>query len=244
VEPSYEGRTPAFWTDSGSTNFQRLHKADGRNPDLFPKKFSNSFGIKRRFLHLSLFEGSSQIMKIFDRLSTSLALKNRIAERRCRLYRIAYAWSGDPHIADDLAQEAITLAISKRHQLRDPTRLESWLYTVLNNCWREHLRSRRFDAELDSNALECDHCPERLNLSGELAERVIEYMAKLPEGQRQVLSLVALEGLSYREVAEILGIPMGTVMSRLFRARRYLADRLYGESDPPDNSRPYIRRVK
>lgn len=183
-------------------------------------------------------------MKILDRLSNARTLKTRIAERRCRLYKIAYAWCGDPHIADDLVQETLTLAISKRHQLRDPARLGSWLYTVLNNCWREHLRSRRSDIELDSHTLECDHCPERLNQAGELAERVIEHMAGLHEGQRQVLSLVVIEGLSYRDVAEILDIPMGTVMSRLSRARRYLADRLYADSNPPDDSRSYIRRVK
>ena len=183
-------------------------------------------------------------MKILDRLSTARALKTRIAERRCRLYRIAYAWCGDPHIADDLVQDAITLAISKRHQLREPDRLDSWLYTVLNNCWREYLRSRRPDVEFESHHFECDRCPERVNQAVELTERVVEYMARLPVGQRQVLSLVALEGLSYKDVADVLEIPMGTVMSRLYRARRYLADRIYGDSDPPDNSRPYIRRVK
>ena len=183
-------------------------------------------------------------MKIFDRLGTARALKHRIADRRCRLYRIAYSWCGDPSIADDLVQEAITLAIGKRHQLREQARMDSWLYTVLANCWRAHLRNRRADGELDSQVLACDRCPERVNQAGELARLVFEHMACLPEGQRQVLSLVALEGMSYRDVAEVLDIPMGTVMSRLSRARRYLAERIAEHDEPSGNVRPYIRRVK
>jgi RNA polymerase sigma-70 factor (ECF subfamily) len=122
--------------------------------------------------------------------------------------------------------------------------LDSWLYSVLNNCWREHLRGRRPDAELDEEAHECTRCPERVNLSGELVERVSELMARLPDGQRQVLSLVALEELSYREVAEALGIPIGTVMSRLSRARQFLSDRLSVGNEPAPSSRGHLRRVK
>jgi RNA polymerase sigma-70 factor (ECF subfamily) len=69
-------------------------------------------------------------------------------------------------------------------------------------------------------------------------------MARLPEGQRRVLSLVALEGFSYKEVADTLGIPIGTVMSRLSRARVFLADRVSAESEPAPASRPHLRRVK
>jgi RNA polymerase sigma-70 factor (ECF subfamily) len=69
-------------------------------------------------------------------------------------------------------------------------------------------------------------------------------MAHMPEGQRQVLSLVALEEFSYREVAETLDIPIGTVMSRLSRARRFLADRIGAAAASPRASRPYLRRVK
>jgi RNA polymerase sigma-70 factor (ECF subfamily) len=183
-------------------------------------------------------------MKIIDRLCAARALKGLIAERRGRLYKVAYAWCGERHLADDLVQEAMTRAMGKCHQLRDPTRLDSWLYSILNNCWREHLRGQRADFELDDDTLACTRCPERLNLSGELAQRVFELMNRLPEGQRQVLSLVALEEFSYREVAETLDIPIGTVMSRLSRARRFLADQIGAATAPPRVSRPYLRRVK
>ena len=183
-------------------------------------------------------------MHIIDRLCAARALKERIATRRVRLYKVAYAWCGEPHLADDLVQEAMARAMDKYLQLRDPSRLDSWLYSILNNCWREHLRGRRPETELDDQAHESTHCPERINLSSELTERVFELMSRLPEGQRQVLSLVALEELSYREVAEALDIPIGTVMSRLSRARQFLADRLSAANKPLAETRPKLRRVK
>jgi RNA polymerase sigma-70 factor (ECF subfamily) len=183
-------------------------------------------------------------VKIIDRLCAARALKGRIAGRRGRLYKVAYAWCGEPHLADDLVQEAITRAMDKCLQLRDPTRLDSWLYSILNNCWREHLRGRRPHVELGDQDLECNRCPERANLSGDLVERVSELMARLPEGQRQVLALVALEELSYREVAEALDIPIGTVMSRLSRARQFLAGQLGAANEPVASARRYLWRVK
>jgi RNA polymerase sigma-70 factor (ECF subfamily) len=183
-------------------------------------------------------------MNIFDRPCAARALKVRVAERRARLYRVAYAWCGERHLADDLVQETMARAMDKHGQLRDPSRLDSWLYSILNNCWREHLRARRPDVDIDDRDLECDRCPERVNLSGELAERIILLMARLPEGQRRVLALVALEELSYRDVAETLDIPIGTVMSRLSRARSFLAERMTADVEPVATARPYLRRVK
>ena len=183
-------------------------------------------------------------MIIIDRLCAAGALKARIAERRTRLYRVAYAWCGERFLADDLVQEAITRALDKSRQLKDPSRLDSWLYTILNNCWREHLRARRPHADLDDQDLEYTCCPEQINASRELAEGIFALMALLPEGQRQVLALVSLEEFSYREVAETLDIPVGTVMSRLSRARRFMADRLAAENGPTETSRPHLRSVK
>lgn len=184
-------------------------------------------------------------MAIIDRLCAARALKRRIADQRGRLYRVAYSWCGERHLADDLAQEAIARGMYKCYQLQDPARLNSWLYTILNNCWREHLRTQqgRAEVDLDEDMPACAECPEQINLTGELAERVLRMMRELPSGQRQVLSLVALESFSYRQVAEILDIPIGTVMSRLSRARRFLVDRLRAAeaATPPP---VYLKRVK
>ena len=98
--------------------------------------------------------------------------------------------------------------------------------------------------EVAENDLECTRCPERLNASGELADRVLKLMHRLPQNQRQVLALVALEEFSYREVAETLDIPIGTVMSRLSRARRFLTEQLDAASEPVITRNVHLRRVK
>lgn len=183
-------------------------------------------------------------MTIIERLGGARVPKERIAERRRRLYKVAYAWCCDRNLADDLVQETLTRAMSKRHQLRDPSLLDSWLYSILNNCWREHLRRRRPETELDEESLECTRCPERVNQASELAQCVLDLMSRLPEGQRQVLSLVALEDLSYREVADVLDIQIGTVMSRLCRARQTLLEGFETLQQPVESPRPYLRRVK
>ena len=109
---------------------------------------------------------------------------------------------------------------------------------------REYLRMQPVQIEIADHDMECTHCPERLNVSGELAERLLELMRRLPENQRQVLALVVLEDFSYREVAETLNIPIGTVMSRLSRARRYLAEQLHTASEPVNTPDFHLRRVK
>ena len=78
-----------------------------------------------------------------------IPLKRRIAESRDRLYRVALAWCGDEMLADDLVQETMTSGIVNRRQLRDEKRLFAWLYSILNNNWRRHLRSRKVHEELD-----------------------------------------------------------------------------------------------
>jgi RNA polymerase sigma-70 factor (ECF subfamily) len=201
-------------------------------------------GITGALLHLSLTNGGKVDVTIIERLCSARALKHRIAERRGRLFKVAYAWCGDRHLADDLVQETISRAINKCHQLSEPSRLNGWLYSILNNCWREHRRMQRGQIEVDDNDLECTRCPERLNLSGELAERLLELIKCLPERQRQVLALVVLEDFSYRMVADALDIPIGTVMSRLSRARRFLAEQLQIASEPVNTGHSRLRRVK
>jgi RNA polymerase sigma-70 factor (ECF subfamily) len=183
-------------------------------------------------------------MNVIERLRTGRDLKRRIANRRNRLYKVAYAWCGDGYLADDLVQDALARALDKAHQLKDPARLDSWLYSILNNCWREHLRSRRPDVELDEEKLECPRCPEWIAARDDLAERVQELIDKLPMGQRQVVTLIALEEFTYKEVAEALDIPIGTVMSRLARARQFMCERLNAANRVVEMPRPQLRRVK
>lgn len=151
-------------------------------------------------------------------------LVEQIKASRVRLYRLAFAWCHDTVLADDLAQEALTRGLSRLEQLREPERLISWLFAILNRCWIDHLRTRREDfddeilAELPSDLPGPDSHAERQ----QTVNRVRAAVAALPLGQRQAVTLVDLEDFSYAEVAEILTIPIGTVMSRLCRARASL----------------------
>ena len=188
-------------------------------------------------------------MNIIKQLCTARAIKNRIADSRLRMYRVAVAWCRDTSLADDLVNESIAIALEKYKQLKDPTRLDSWMYSILNNCWRQYLRNRKQDDDIDSHTLRNTCCPEHVNLYSELAMKVFDLMEALPDGQRQTLSLITLEGLSYREVADSLDVPIGTVMSRLARARKFIDGQLTDEqpqrtSKQTSFNTTHIKRVK
>lgn len=137
-------------------------------------------------------------------------------------------------VADDLVQETLENALAKSHQLREVDRLYAWMYSIMNNRWRHYLRRQRPDCELDESQHASDSDPEALSGQQEVVTRVRAAIARLPVGQREVLTLVDLEGFAYQEVADILEIPIGTVMSRLNRARGFLQTALRSmQSDSP-----------
>ena len=162
------------------------------------------------------------------------------------LYRIAYAWCHDAALADDLVQEALAKAWARRAQLRDEASLKAWMVSIMNHCWLDHLRGRReFDDvdalqdEIESGADTPEVCCNR----EQVIACVRAAVARLPLGQRQVLTLVDLEEFGYAEVADILNIPVGTVMSRLSRARARLKNMLDSAVRQP-GAQPLLRRVK
>jgi RNA polymerase sigma-70 factor (ECF subfamily) len=171
--------------------------------------------------------------------------RRRLEAMRPRLYRLAYAWCHDASLADDLAQEALAKAMARQDQLREEAALEGWLFSILNNCWRDHLRNRRDFADIedvDEVVLSHDDSPEKLYASRQATRRVRRAIASLPMAQRQVVTLVDIEECSYAEVAAILAVPVGTVMSRLARARQALKATLLKEE--AGAGRPMLRRVK
>lgn len=161
-------------------------------------------------------------MGIIERLCRDRQFREGLGKCRTRLFRMALAWSGCRATADDLVQETLTRALNYRHQLREIEKLPNWLFSILGNCWREHLRRQRPGVPLDEDQAVDWQCPEREHQRDDVVSRVRAEVARLPLGQRQVLTLVDLEGMSYAETAEIVGIPIGTVMSRLSRARATL----------------------
>ena len=146
-----------------------------------------------------------------------------------------YVWvlTQQSDIADDLVQDTLVRALRSEHLFHGGD-LRSWLYTILTNLNRNRLRSLARRPVL--SPIEDNDAPD---LAGpEAVGRDIERaLALLVEEQRAALLLVVLEGLSYREVAEVQGVPIGTVMSRLARARMQIKTYLEG-------GRPALRRVK
>lgn len=169
------------------------------------------------------------MMNFFSFLQGDTETRGQLKERRTRLYRVAYSWCHDRALADDLAQEALTRGLARLHQLRDPAQLDSWLFKILHNCWRDCFRCQKgfqdID-ELEDYHYAHDNTPEHIHSRSQVVDRVRAAVALLPIGQRQVLTLIDLEEFSYKQVAEILEIPVGTVMSRLCRGRQSLKVKL------------------
>jgi RNA polymerase sigma-70 factor (ECF subfamily) len=149
------------------------------------------------------------------------------------LRRYARALTRDTDIADDLVQDTLVRALRSEHLFHGGD-IRSWLYTILTNLNSNRLRSlsrRPAMTPIDDTDAPDAAGPEA---GGRDIERAL---AALVEDQRTALLLVVLEGLTYREVAEVQGVPIGTVMSRLARARVQIKAYLDGE-------RPPLRRVK
>ncbi len=149
-----------------------------------------------------------------------------IVELIPRLRRYARALAGDRLAADDLVQDTLERAWSKFHLYRRGTDLRAWLFTVMHNVYVNQLRAARPTAPLDEDLPELAQ-PAR-EADGLVLRDLASAIGRLPPEQREVLLLVALEDMSYEEAAGALGIPIGTVMSRLARARDKLRAMLSG----------------
>jgi RNA polymerase sigma-70 factor (ECF subfamily) len=173
--------------------------------------------------------------------SGSHDLSDRIIALLPRLRRFALTLTRDPSDGDDLVQTTVERALSRMNSWDEGSRLDSWMFKIMQNLWIDQTRARRTrgtqapEAELgdlpgtDGRTL-MDH---RLTLRATLAEALA-----LPEEQRAALLLVVVEGFSYRQAAEVLGVPVGTVMSRLSRARLALEGRVFGERPPLSKATP------
>jgi RNA polymerase sigma-70 factor, ECF subfamily len=153
-----------------------------------------------------------------------------IVEVMPHLRRYARALTLNLDAADELVQDCLERALNKMHLLKDETRLRSWLFTVMLNVFRNQLRrskSRPLLVDMDQEQIPALAGPGLDQ--AEDAKLVLFLLRKLPEDQREVLTLVALEEVSYQQAAAILEIPIGTVMSRLARARERLRSMMDAE---------------
>lgn len=146
-----------------------------------------------------------------------------------RLRRFARSLARDASDADDLCQQAVERALRSREQWQPGTRLDAWMYRIMRNIWIDEARARTrraqtFAPEEDGmNVGDDGHKAIERNVAITEVDRA---MAKLPDEQREVIALVLVEGLAYKEAAEILEIPMGTLTSRLVRGRQALVQML------------------
>ncbi len=174
----------------------------------------------------------------------AIIIRKKLGTMRPNLYRMAYAWCGNRELADDLAQETIVKSLEKSHQLKDIEKISSWCYRILHNCWLSHLRSLKPNVDIDEIVLTCEDCPEKNYRDMVASEAIQVAISRLPSGQRKVLMLIDLEGFSYREVADILSIPVGTVMSRISRARAALEKSLASFRDRENGTVTKLRSIR
>lgn len=145
-----------------------------------------------------------------------------------RLRRFARGLTGSATEADDLVQAACERALSRKEQFQEGTRFDSWMFRIVQTIWIDQLRARNVrkeDGEVDGERLGSDEAMRRVEARIALAE-VRRAVSRLPVEQRTALLLVTVEGMSYKEAAEIAKVPVGTIMSRLARARAALQTQL------------------
>jgi RNA polymerase sigma factor (sigma-70 family) len=161
------------------------------------------------------------------------------------LRRYARTFVRDAADADDLVQDTLERAISRWHQRRSDGDTRTWLFTILHNLAVDHLRraARRGREVLLDDAGESDVAVPSTQEDALRRDDILGAVGRLPDDQRSVLLLVSVEDVPYAEAARILDIPIGTVMSRLARARARLL-KLLEEQGKPASDRPHLRRVQ
>ena len=153
---------------------------------------------------------------------------DRLVQVLPRLRRFARGLSRSVTEADDLVQAACERALAREHQFQEGTRFDSWMFRIVQTIWIDQLRAREVrkeGGEIADERMGSNESMRRAEARLALAE-VRRAVDRLPPDQRTTLMLVTVEGLSYREAAEVVGVPMGTIMSRLARARIALQQQL------------------
>ncbi|WP_126454307.1 RNA polymerase sigma factor [Sulfuriflexus mobilis] len=181
-------------------------------------------------------------MRILQGRSTQF--RTRLAGYWDDLYRVAYSWCHDPQLASDLAQETSLKAMRNAHSLKQDGAMKSWLFSIMHNCWCDMCRRRREFSELQEHHLVYEEDGEDDVYRRQITQKVHAAIEKLKPEQREIVSLVDLAAFSYQEVANILDIPLGTVMSRLSRARTQLREHLQEFQQSKTTRCNYVRRVK
>lgn len=154
-----------------------------------------------------------------------------VAEHQAALYRYAFRLCGNAADAEDLTQQAFLLAHANLRQLSDADRAKPWLYAIVRNCYLKSFRRWLPLPETDLGA-SLDNLPEQADEASIDQERLQAALDDLPAEFKVVLLMFYFEQYSYREIADQLELPIGTVMSRLSRAKQHLRRRLFASEEP------------
>ena len=160
------------------------------------------------------------------------SIRTDIAALLPRLRRFALSLTANRADADDLVQDTVERALRHLHQWQRGTKLDSWMFRIAQNLWIDQKRARRVREIVvdDPEAAAAAAVDGARDAESKLVfADMVRAFAELPEDQRVVTALVLVDGMSYREAADVLNVPIGTVTSRLARARVALAARVYGE---------------
>ncbi len=143
------------------------------------------------------------------------------------LWRFALRLSRSRVIAQDLVQKTAVRALERRHQFSEGSSLRSWLFSIMHSIWKNDLRAEAVRKQSAFNLADFETYASSpcQGENHQLFNQVIEQVNELPEAQRTVMLLVCIEGYSYQETADIMDVAIGTVMSRLARARAVIGKR-------------------
>ena len=193
---------------------------------------------------LAPMDASESEVALVDRATETAAAKKLRFERDAlayasQLYAAALRYTKDPHDAQDLVQDTYAKAFVAFHQFEPGTNLKAWLYRILtttfiNTYRKDQRRPQISDGELEdwqihdaaSHTSDQGRSAEDVALDGIVDVDVRNALAAMPEDFRMVVYLADVEGFSYKEIAEIVGVPSGTVMSRLHRGRKLMRESL------------------
>jgi RNA polymerase sigma-70 factor, ECF subfamily len=179
-------------------------------------------------LSLSQKLAGSPVRLVSDRDPVSNRFGDQMIAVLPRLRRFARGLTGSAVEADDLVQAACERALARQHQFQEGTRFDSWMFRIVQTIWIDQIRARdvrKESGEIAEERLGSDEAVRRVEARLALDE-VQRAVARLPPDQRTALLLVTVDGLSYKEAADVAHVPIGTIMSRLARARIALQSQL------------------
>ena len=179
-------------------------------------------------------------LNIFKSRPAAEEFETLVEEHLDGMYRVAMRYTRDPAMAEDLVHDTVERALRFRDRFELGTNFKAWIYTVLTHTFIHRYRRRKKEREILEGAgrydvdrqLHSEHsredagAPENTFFNRLLSDDVIRALDALPEDFRTVVTLCDLEGLSYKEIADAIDAPVGTVMSRLYRGRRLLEKKL------------------